>query len=114
MSLSKTALEKKRAKQRGKKARRRWREIIYQRDGFRCAYCAQVFPSDQLSVDHFWPAFMGGVDAAENFLTACLSCGKLKAHLPPLFFRKHRAELAQAVADESKLFFALQREKVAQ
>jgi 5-methylcytosine-specific restriction endonuclease McrA len=85
--------------------------LIYARDGNRCAYCGQVFPTEQLSVDHFWPSFLGGTDDPVNFVTACLPCGKLKAHLPPLFFRQHRAALAAAMQDEQKRFAAVQRDE---
>ena len=98
-------------KQRGKRIRRRWRALIYARDGNRCAYCGQVFPMEQLSIDHFWPSFLGGTDDPVNFVTACLPCGKLKAHLPPLFFRQHRADLAAAVEEGKKLFAAVQRNR---
>ena len=98
-------------KQRGKKIRRRWRALIYARDGNRCAYCGGVFPDAQLAIDHFWPSFLGGTDDPVNFVTACLPCGKLKAHLPPLFFRQHREALAAAVESETKRFAAVQRDE---
>ena len=100
-------------KQRGKKIRRKWRAFIYARDGNRCAYCGQVFRDSELSVDHFWPSFLGGTDDPVNLVTACLPCGQLKAHLPPLFFRAHRAALAAAVETETKQFSAVQRDKAA-
>lgn len=96
-------------KQRGKKIRRRWRELTYAKSGNRCAYCGQVFPTEQLSVDHFWPAFLGGADDPVNFVTACLPCGQLKAHLPPLFFRQHREALVEAMQSEKMLCAAVQR-----
>jgi len=97
-------------KQRGKKKRRKWRALIYARDGHKCAYCGEVFHDDLLSVDHFWPAKLGGSDDAGNMVTACRECNKLKDALPPLFFREHREALKTAMDVERKLFAVAQRE----
>jgi 5-methylcytosine-specific restriction endonuclease McrA len=99
------------AKQRSKKTRRHWRPVIYARDGNRCAYCGRVFPDDELSIDHWWPAFTGGIDHPANYVAACRPCGRLKAHLPPMFFRRYRAELAAAAEAEWALFAGLQRKR---
>jgi len=96
-------------KQRGKKLRRKWRTLIYARDGFRCAYCGGVFPEGQLSVDHFWPTKLGGSDDAGNMVTACRECNLLKDALPPLFFRAHREALASAMTKEREMFAVAQR-----
>lgn len=93
-----------------KRTRRKWREVIYARDGYRCAYCGKVLPSHRLSVDHFWPSWLGGKQDAANMVTACIPCNKLKSNLPPLFFRKHRRALAKALQDEAELFRRLQHE----
>lgn len=98
-------------KQRSKKIRRRWRQVIYERDRHRCWYCGGHFAHDELCVDHFWPVFLGGIDDPINFVTACRSCGKLKSHLPPLFFRIHREELARAYQEEAILFQSFQRQE---
>lgn len=96
-------------KQRGKKLRRKWRTLIYARDGFRCAYCGGVFPEDQLSIDHFWPTKHGGSDDAGNMVTSCRSCNALKDALPPLFFRQHQKALAEAMQTERSMFAVVLR-----
>jgi 5-methylcytosine-specific restriction endonuclease McrA len=98
-------------KQRGKKARRRWRSVVYHRDDFTCQYCGEKKPEDELSIDEFWPSFFGGNSTPENWVTACRICNALKDKLPPLFFRRHRKELQDAYEIEGKLFERLRHEK---
>jgi 5-methylcytosine-specific restriction endonuclease McrA len=31
------------------------REAVFARDGHRCVYCGEVFPSDELTIDHVQP-----------------------------------------------------------
>lgn len=54
------------------------RERIFRRDGFRCVYCAQVFPSEELTLDHVEPKMRGGDRSGGNLVTACRSCNTRK------------------------------------
>jgi len=103
--------DKERVKNRSKKARRVWRQVIYARDNFTCKYCGHPFSEEELSVDEFWPSFFGGNSTPENWVTSCRPCNALKGCLPPLFFAKHRTELAEAYEVEGKLFERLRHEK---
>ena len=51
---------------------------IFARDGYRCVYCGQVFPPDELSVDHVQPRSRGGDRSGGNLVTACKPCNVRK------------------------------------
>ena len=59
-------------------AKRMWRDLIKQRDGYRCSYCGSP---DNLTIDHVVPQCKGGPTSAENCRTACLSCNQAKGSL---------------------------------
>jgi 5-methylcytosine-specific restriction endonuclease McrA len=56
------------------------REDLFARDGFRCVYCGQVFPAEELSADHVQPRVRGGDRSGGNLVTACGACNILKGH----------------------------------
>ena len=56
------------------------RDDVFARDGFRCVYCGQQFPAEQLTVDHVQPRVRGGDNSAGNVVTACGGCNVLKGH----------------------------------
>jgi hypothetical protein len=58
------------------------RERIFARDGWRCVYCGEVYPSERLSLDHVQPRLRGGDASEGNLVTACRPCNARKAHLP--------------------------------
>ena len=43
-------------------------------------YCGQVFPAEELSVDHVQPRVRGGDRSGGNLVTACGGCNTLKGH----------------------------------
>lgn len=49
---------------------------IHARDGHRCQYCGatELESGAKLHLDHLTPRSRGGLDAAENLVTACRSC----------------------------------------
>ena len=59
-------------------AKRMWRDLIKQRDGYRCSYCGSP---DNLTIDHVVPQCKGGPTDAENCVTACLACNQAKGSL---------------------------------
>jgi 5-methylcytosine-specific restriction endonuclease McrA len=53
---------------------------VYQRDGYRCAYCGSKFPVSELSYDHVVPRSAGGRTGWENIVTACRPCNLRKGN----------------------------------
>jgi len=56
---------------------------IYTRDGFKCQFCGQRLPSEDLTFDHVLPRSRGGRTVWENIVTCCVSCNKDKADRTP-------------------------------
>jgi 5-methylcytosine-specific restriction endonuclease McrA len=56
------------------------RERVFERDDFRCVYCGEVFPAEQLTVDHVQARVRGGDRSRGNLVTACTGCNTLKGH----------------------------------
>ncbi len=56
------------------------REQIFERDEYRCVYCGEVFPADQLTVDHVQARVRGGDRSGGNLVTACSGCNTAKGH----------------------------------
>ena len=54
------------------------RNLIFERDDFRCVYCGEQFPVDELSLDHVEPRMRGGDRSEGNLVTACKACNTLK------------------------------------
>ena len=54
------------------------RDRVFARDGYRCVYCAGVFPGPQLSLDHVQPRMRGGDSSEGNLVTACKACNTRK------------------------------------
>lgn len=59
------------------------RRSILVRDKFRCQYCGQEFPSQELTYDHVIPRSLGGKTTWTNIVTACLRCNAAKANSLP-------------------------------
>jgi len=68
------------------------RQDIFERDGYTCCYCAQVFESGLLTLDHEEPRVKGGDNSPGNLVTACRACNTRKAGLPAWAFLKGRPE----------------------
>jgi 5-methylcytosine-specific restriction endonuclease McrA len=56
------------------------RERIFERDRYRCVYCGEMFPADQLTVDHVQARVRGGDRSGGNLVTACTACNTTKGH----------------------------------
>ena len=54
------------------------RNDVFARDGYRCAYCGIVQPTELLSVDHVQPRMKGGDHSGGNVVTACMPCNTAK------------------------------------
>jgi 5-methylcytosine-specific restriction endonuclease McrA len=57
----------------GKRAR------ILRRDRYRCVYCSETYPADQLTLDHVEPRVKGGDASEGNLVTCCEACNRAKA-----------------------------------
>jgi 5-methylcytosine-specific restriction endonuclease McrA len=58
-------------------------ETLFRRDAYLCMYCAQRYPSRELSRDHVRPFIQGGLDVWTNVVSACRSCNNFKAWRTP-------------------------------
>ena len=56
------------------------RQRIFERDDYRCVYCGEQFPAEELTVDHVQPRVRGGDRSDGNLVTACGACNTLKGH----------------------------------
>jgi 5-methylcytosine-specific restriction endonuclease McrA len=56
------------------------REQVFERDEYRCVYCGEVFPAEELTVDHVQARVRGGDRSGGNLVTACTACNTAKGH----------------------------------
>ena len=54
---------------------------IFARDDYRCVFCGQVFPEEELTVDHLQARSRGGDRSGGNLVTACGACNLKKGRL---------------------------------
>ena len=59
------------------------RRNIYARDGSRCQYCGNKFPTRELSLDHVVPRVQGGEESWSNLVCACVKCNARKGGRTP-------------------------------
>ena len=62
---------------------RKSKRAIFERDDFRCQYCAKRLPVEELTVDHVVPKSKGGSADWSNSVTACRSCNNKKGNRTP-------------------------------
>lgn len=59
------------------------RRNIYARDGNRCQYCGEKFPTRELTIDHVNPRVQGGNNSWINLVCACVDCNARKGGRTP-------------------------------
>jgi 5-methylcytosine-specific restriction endonuclease McrA len=59
------------------------RDNIFERDNYRCQYCAGSFEASDLNMDHVIPRDKGGRTSWENIVTSCIKCNSRKANRLP-------------------------------
>lgn len=59
------------------------RNNVFERDRCTCQYCGQVFPDEDLNLDHVIPRDRGGKTTWENIVCSCISCNSHKANRLP-------------------------------
>lgn len=78
----------------GSRSRRRRREIVMERDGYRCVKCGTT---EDLTLDHVVPLSRGGTHRIENREACCQSCNAAKgnslAGVSPLLIRAEHKRL---------------------
>ena len=67
---------------------------IFARDDYRCVFCGQVFPEEELTVDHLQARSRGGDRSGGNLVTACRACN----------LKKGRIRLANYLAADSAVY----------
>ena len=55
-------------------ATRQLKDKIFQRDGYKCAYCLEIYEPRLLHIDHIKPRAKGGTNEPTNLITACSGC----------------------------------------
>ncbi len=73
------------------------RIAIYIRDGWKCAYCGNVYDRGFLSLDHIHAISHGGTNDAENLVTACRACNEKKSDRPFESYVKNPARRAAII-----------------
>ena len=61
---------------------------VWKSDGFKCMFCGAIFGDVQMTIDHFVPLEMGGVNDTSNCISACRRCNKNKGAMDPREFCK--------------------------
>lgn len=56
---------------------------VFLRDKFECQYCADRFPTHDLTFDHVVPRSRGGRTSWDNVVTACAACNLRKGNKMP-------------------------------
>ena len=59
------------------------RQNIYARDKYRCQYCGELFPPEDLTYDHVIPRSRGGKTQWSNIVTCCIYCNRKKGGRTP-------------------------------
>lgn len=86
------------------------RERIFGRDRGTCVYCGEVFPDEQLTIDHVEPRMRGGDQSEGNLVTACRACNTRKGSLPAwAFLADHPVERANFLELASSVWPRLRR-----
>lgn len=63
---------------------------VWVADGLKCMYCKKIMGDVQLTIDHFTPLELGGINNVRNYLSACRRCNKDKGSEDPKDFCNRR------------------------
>lgn len=61
-------------------------QLVWVRDGLHCMYCGAKMGQSLMTIDHFMPLELGGINDETNYLTACSKCNKRKGDQDPLSY----------------------------
>ena len=59
------------------------RQNLFERDGYCCQYCGDLFVAKELNMDHVVPRDRGGKTSWENVVTSCIRCNSRKGNRDP-------------------------------
>jgi 5-methylcytosine-specific restriction endonuclease McrA len=65
------------------KAPRFRKKVLFNRDGWKCQYCATKLGWHNIEIEHVMPSSRGGATSWLNCVSACKSCNKRKANKTP-------------------------------
>jgi len=71
-------------------------------DQLQCMYCNRKMGDCQLTIDHFIPLEMGGVNGPSNYLSACRKCNKDKGGQDPKEYCKSNNIWYEKLVDHLK------------
>lgn len=72
---------------------------VWVADQLRCMYCNKKMGDVQLTIDHFIPIELGGVNNTSNYLSACRRCNKDKGSEDPKEFCERRHLVYEVFVD---------------
>ncbi len=59
---------------------------VFERDGYKCHYCAKQLTRFSATLDHIQPVSKGGDNSYDNLVTACLHCNSERGNKPLMDF----------------------------
>jgi hypothetical protein len=59
---------------------------VFERDGYKCHYCAKQLTRFSATLDHIQPVSKGGNNTYDNLVTACLHCNSERGNKPLMDF----------------------------
>lgn len=66
------------------------RQLFHDQDR-KCVYCGNVYPYDELQIEHMIPKILGGPDDIRNCQLTCRRCNQAKGTMTDIEFRKKYA-----------------------
>lgn len=77
---------------------------VFERDGYKCKYCAKQLTRFSATLDHIQPVSKGGTNTMDNLVTACLHCNSSRGNRPVMdAIKENNAEqTAPPDADEPR------------
>jgi 5-methylcytosine-specific restriction endonuclease McrA len=65
-----------------------------------CHYCGEVFPPEELTMDHILPVVRGGKSVRSNCVPCCKTCNNEKKYLTPAELIMQKLEREQNNAED--------------
>lgn len=72
-----------------KRVHKKWKpprfrkKVLFNRDSWKCQFCAELLNWSNITIDHVMPSSRGGPTSWQNCVTACKPCNKRKANRTP-------------------------------
>ena len=75
---------------------------VFERDGYKCKYCAKQLTRFSATLDHIQPVSKGGTNTMDNLVTACLHCNSSRGSRPVMDAIKKNNADQTAASDANK------------